>query len=250
MQDNYTEVPINYLAIDSETSGFSSDKNATLQIALIPIIDGKQYEPFVSYVKPHSGAVIDPGALKVNGLTFDQIMNFPEASMVVQNMTKWWSQFNTTFSLLGHNVAFDRKFMYSLFTRNKCHGDFISKITSNDFCTLEESKKAFLKSKSKPVSYKLGDLCKYFNIPLDNAHDALVDIKATYTLYENIRSMTQVPLAFKEDLSYEEKRIRFLDAKYIQFNAGGDIFINSEATKNPEIAKFIGEEIILRYGGV
>lgn len=241
---------MNYLCFDVETSGLSPSKHAILELACIPVVNGVKKEPFVSYIKPHEGATLDPKALEINGLTIKQINEFPDGKEVLKKFIEWIDSHNTVFNLLAHNVDFDRKFLYTFFTRYGCHTEFITRFSNKDICTLEMSKRLFANKRAKPSSNKLGDLCKFFSISLENAHSALPDIEATYEVYQNLKAMESAPIHVQQDkpLSYQEKRIKYLDMSYIQFNANGDIYIDSKMTKDPAAARFIAEEIYRLYG--
>lgn len=240
---------MNFLAFDLETSGFSPDKHAILEIACIPIINGVKKDPFVSYVRPHEGAILDPKALEANGLTVAQIKSFPEASEMLKNFIVWLDSHNTIFNLLAHNLEFDRKFLYKFFTLQGAHSDFVTRFDNKGVCTLDLSRGIFLNKKAKPASNKLSDLCKFFKIELNNAHSALPDIEATYEVYQNLKAMIPAPMLQEQRiLTYQEKRTKYLDRSYIQFNANGDIYIDSKMTKDPNAARFIAEEIYRLYG--
>lgn len=240
---------MNILAIDIESSGYDPKKNALLEIAAIPIINGVKGEPFVSYVRPHKDAVIEPKALEINKLTYDQIWTFPEPTEVIKSFLSWIDSKETMFNLLGHNVQFDRRFLYSFFCRYGGHGDFITRFRPNDICTEDMARVALKHKPNAPKSVSLGNLCKYFDIKLDNAHSALPDIEATYELYQILKAAIPDVRNPSINLSYQEKRQKYLDMKYIQFNSGNDIFITKDAVKDPNVMRFIAEELYHLYGG-
>ncbi len=212
---------------------------------MIPIINGVKGEPFVSKVRPFNGAIYDPRALDVNKLNFNQIQSFPEEKEVLLKLIKWIESHNTVFNLLGQNIGFDRKFLRVLFSRHGCMTDYSAHIDSLEICTLDMAKRLRVKS----LSHKLGDLCKYFNIKLENAHTALADIEATYELYQHLKAMipTEIPVQ-SAPLTYQEKRRKYLDMSYVTFNPEGDIFITKKTCKDPDAVRFIAEEFYRRHG--
>jgi DNA polymerase III epsilon subunit-like protein len=240
---------MNFLAFDTETSGLDPEKHAILEIAIIPIINGHKEEPFVSYIKPHAGAVLDPRAMDINGLTFQQVQSFPDGEEVLDKLIKWLYNHETVFNLLGHNVSFDRKFLYKLFCSYGRHSDFVTLIDSGDICTLEMAKRTFNGKSLKPSSNKLGDLCKFFDIKLLDAHSALPDIEATYKVYQCLKALEVGKLELQNaPMTYMEKRRKYLDYSYITFNPENDIFITKKMTKDPDAIRFIAEEIFRRFG--
>lgn len=221
------------------------DTNGIVEIAMIPIINGVKREPFVSKLRPFNGAIYDPKALEVNKLTFNEINSYPEEKEVLTSLIKWIESHNTIFNLLGQNISFDRKFLKALFSRYGLMTDYLAHIDPLEICTLEMAKKLKVKS----LSYKLVDLCKYFNIKLENAHTALADIEATWQLYEHLKAMIPSEIVMESTpLTYQEKRRKYLDSSYVTFNPELDIFITRKMCKDPAAIRFIAEEIYRRYG--
>lgn len=240
---------MNYLVFDVETTGLDPQKHAMVQLAAIPVINGIKGEPFVSYLKPHEGAVIDPGALKINKLTYEQIMEFPDAKEVMHKFIDWVDSHETLFALMGHNVPFDRKFLYTTLNRNAMNMQYITRFRTVDFCTLEMARTVFKGKRNAPERMNLGALCKFFQIPLENAHDAMADIVACYEVFLRLKAMMPEAVAItKQKLSYQEKRRKYIDSFYIQFNEDGSFYGNSTISKDPDAARFIAEELFHLFG--
>lgn len=241
---------MNYLVFDIESTGLSAEKNAMVQLAALPVINGVEGEPFVSYLRPHPDAVIDPGALKVNRLEYDQLWTFPEPSEVLKNFIDWVDGHETLFALMGHNVPFDRKFLYMTLNRNMMNMEYITRFRTTDFCTLEMARTIFKGKRNAPEKMNLTALCKFFQIPFENAHDALADIKATYAVFLRLQAMMPPKAAIEvvKKMSYQEKRRKYIDSKYIQFNEDGSFYGSPDLSKNPDAARFIAEEIYHLFG--
>lgn len=80
--------------------------------------------------------------------------------------------------LAAHNAPFDRDFLFAWFRRENI-------FLSADWHVIDTVQLALLHntlSGQQPSSLKLGDLCAYYGIPLENAHDALGDVTATVKL--------------------------------------------------------------------
>lgn len=238
---------MNYLALDLETTGLSPDKHAITQIACIPIINGVKKDPFMSCVKPHHGAVIDPYALEIQKKTHKQIMEYPEASIVIENLCSWLKSQDTMFGMLGQNISFDQRFLYSFFCRNMMRNEYLMFFRPKYHCTLALAKEVFKGKRNKPSSNKLGDLCSYFKINLTNAHDALADIEATYELYLNLRAMRPETPEEKLNLTYWQKRERYMHSRFCQLSPDG-AFISNTALSSQEALRFIAEELYNSYG--
>lgn len=239
---------MNYIVFDVETSGLTPEKHALLQLAAIPVINGVEGEPFVSYCKPHKGAILDPQALDINKITVEQIQTFPEPAEVIRNFIDWIDSQEALFALLGHNVQFDRKFLYSWMCRHGFYGDYVTRFRPNDFCTWKLAKEAFKGKRKRPEKFNLQAICNFFEIPYENGHDALADIRMTYKVYQCLKAMKPDVVVPKVKMSYSEKRKKYLDLSYVMFNPEGDIYINGKATKDPEAMRFISEEIYHLFG--
>ena len=127
--------------------------------------------------------------------------------------------------------------------RHGFYSDYHTRFRSDYVCTYEMAKKIG-KKKLKVENFKLGTLCSELDIPLENAHSAADDVLATYWLYEKLKPMMPKEETVKKYFkTYAEKRAYYLDIAFIQLNPEGDIFISSQATRDPEALQFIINEI-------
>ncbi len=232
---------MNWLFVDVETTGLT-DNSAIIEIALIPVIDGEIKPHFHSYVKPHEGASISLEALQVNKIDPKALETFPEPKEVIQKIITFIDSHECMFSLAGHNTAFDKKFLYRFFCRQGEYSAYLTRIRPTHKCTMELARAVFKHARKKPEGFSLGKLCKYFGIPLENAHTAHADIAATVQLYQALTAMMP-EVEEVQSMTYEQKKRKFLDRSYIQINEHGDIYIDGRATKNKEALKFILGEI-------
>jgi len=229
---------MNILVADCETSGLDPKKSAMLQIALIPIIDGVVKDPFVSYVQPHKLADIADGALKVNKINREDLATFPTIEEMTKNMLAFIDQYDCKFTIRAHNAQFDKDFLYHFMSRQGLHGDYIKRFRPELQCTLEKAKRVFAKEKKKPANFKLGTLCEWFGIKLENAHEALSDAMPLIPLWDALDAMEGFKTP-KIKLSKEE----YLQPKYIQINPDGSVFISPEGTKDKDALSAILTEL-------
>lgn len=218
---------MNILVADCETSGLDPKKSAMLQIALIPIIDGVVKDPFVSYVRPHKNAEIADGALKVNNINREDLDTFPTIEEFTKSMLEFVDQFDCKFTLRAHNAQFDKDFLYHFMSRQGLHGDYIKRFRPELQCTLEKAKKVFEKEKKKPANFKLGTLCEWFGIKLENAHEALSDATPLIPLWDALEAME----GFKTP-AIALPRADYIQPKYVQINPDGSVFISPATTKD------------------
>ncbi len=93
--------------------------------------------------------------------------------------------------LVAHNAEFDGPFLRMWFERMGLFFPGAYRV----FCTLQRAMWLFHEDRSltPPTDFKLGTLCDYFGVPLplDQAHDALADVRATVGLYRAINERSR-----------------------------------------------------------
>lgn len=95
--------------VDLETTGTDRDKHGIHQISGAIVIDGKLMEEFDYHVAPGPSALIDPVALRVCNVTFEQINNYPpmqEVFLLVSIMIHTYINIddpNDRFFIVGYN---------------------------------------------------------------------------------------------------------------------------------------------------
>lgn len=235
------------LFIDIESTGLSPDHHAMVELSAIAIINGEFCGQKTIRIKPHDGAKIDPEALKITGFTVEQINNFGEINAGIRDFIAFVDSFDCKFRLAGHNIGFDRRFLFRTLCRNGFYTEYISRFRSDYVCTYEMAKKIG-KKKLKVESLKLGALCEAFDIKLEKAHSAADDIKATYELYEKLKPLLPVEVKAKKTFkTYYEKRLHYLDMSLIQLNPEGGVYIDARATRDPVAMQFILNELYDLY---
>jgi len=175
---------------DLETTGLDPIINGIIQIAGIIEVDGKEVEEFNMKLKPFELDVIEEEALKVSGTTREEIRTFEDPNLVYAKITSIFNKYidkynrDDKFIVCGYNVRFDINFLKEFFVKN---GD------NYLFSYFGQPKDPFpviqyLSAIGKIISTnnKLSTICEYFKIDIKDAHDAMVDIKATKTLIEKI----------------------------------------------------------------
>lgn len=178
---------INFLWLDSETTGLDSVKNDIVQLACIPVINGIRHNTsFNQYCQPINWKDIDPDAMRINGLTVQQLRTFQKPEQMVDNLIKFLRGFNVKFTISGYNVDFDRTFIASLFKKVGREQDFSDLFTSDTRDVFKRVKT--IKSQFPTPNIKLETLAKHFKINI-NAHDALSDISATIELDKIVANM-------------------------------------------------------------
>ncbi len=180
------------LYLDTETTGIT-DNSAVVQIAGAVEIDGEVKEWFNIRCKPHKGADISEQALKVIGLTLDELNQEQDPSDGLKEfeevLTRHIDRYdkNDKLIMVCHNYPFDFRMLYNFYKRlnNKYLGGLID--FKLNVCTLSTIKSLQVAGKLPRLdNNKLETWCEHFGIELENAHDALSDIKATRDLFKEI----------------------------------------------------------------
>lgn len=178
------------LFLDTETTDLGPNA-AIVQIAGIIVVDDEVKEEFNIKLRPHIGAVINEEALKVTGLTKEEINSYENSFIGMMNFERILSKYvdkydkNDKFILIGQNTIFDFEKLIQFYKRNNNPflGSFINFKTYLDTLHIVKILQ-YIGKLPQLENNKLSTWCEYFNIELgDNAHDALADIRATRELF-------------------------------------------------------------------
>lgn len=179
------------LYFDCETTGTNSQKHEITQLSGMIEIEGEIVEEFNYFLKPTNWDTIDPEALKVTGKTLEDLRAYPDAreafNSLRSTLEKHVNKYDRNDKLYpaGHNVGFDVEFLQTFW---KKYGNVYGTGSYQNWRFLDTRILAnFLAAHDliNPVNITLGELCKYYNIPL-KAHDAMEDIRATRELHKSL----------------------------------------------------------------
>lgn len=166
---------VEFLVVDVETTGLSTSDDLILQLgAVVTDARGTIKRRFSTYVKPSNGAFPwegdQPPAHHVHGITNDTLAS----GIPTKRALRRFRRLARKRIVVAHNAKFDYGFITS---ESQRHG--VPLDLGQPVCTLEMSRKLDPKRES---SHRLVSLCERYDIPLDNAHDALSDATATARL--------------------------------------------------------------------
>lgn len=181
-----------YLVFDVETTGTMHWKHCIHQLSVLVVQDGVVKETADFKVKPHNKGIIEEEALKVSGVTLEQIQAYPEQSTVhtqlTQLLAKYVNKFDKKdkFFLLGYNNAsFDNNFLRSFFTQ--CDDKYFgSWFWSSSLDVMVLAAEYLKKERHLMEDFKLKTVAAYLGINVDESrlHDAIYDIELTYEIYK------------------------------------------------------------------
>ncbi|MGL5191582.1 MAG: 3'-5' exonuclease, partial [Cetobacterium sp.] len=148
--------------------------------------------------KPHKGADISESALKTIGFTIEELNQEQEPEEALKELEEIFSKYvdrynkNDKLIMICHNFPFDFRMLYNFYNRlnNRFMGSFID--FKLNVCTLNLVKSLQVMG-VLPIleNNRLETWCKHFNVSLENAHDALEDIRATREVYKNIAKVLE-----------------------------------------------------------
>ena len=199
---------VNYLWLDSETTGLDPVNNDIVQLACIPVMNGiESPNSFNEFCQPVSWDNVDAEALRINNTTLEKLATYQAPALLVNNLVNYLRSFNVKFTIAGYNVGFDRDFLASLFKKVNREQDFLDLFTSDTRDTYKRAKA--LKTRLATTNIKLATLCAHFNIDI-NAHDALSDIAATIKLDKILSEM------MGEVEIYSVKEVQELNVDFVE----------------------------------
>jgi ATP-dependent DNA helicase DinG len=152
-----------FIALDIETTGLNIEEDAIIEIGAVRIRDGVIVAEYGTLINP--GFMIPAETTRITGIYPEDVRSAPTLKAVLPQ----FNEFAGDALLIAHNASFDLGFLRR----------FGSIKNNRSLDTLD------LASILLPhiPRYNLGALTKLMNIPLENAHRALDDARATGLLY-------------------------------------------------------------------
>jgi len=182
------------LWFDTETTGLDAEKNDIIQFAAMVEIDKIIVDEFQIKMQPIDYENISPKALEVHGNTIEDLKSFIPAKdgyrEIYLFLNKHIDRFNKTDKFLsaGQNVRFDIDFLRANFIKN--NNNYFGAYFDYHFLDLQSvTALAVRNGLINPMSYKLVDVAFCVGVSLENAHDAIADIKATREVFLKLEKM-------------------------------------------------------------
>lgn len=187
------------LFFDLETTGTNPGRNGIHQISGEIVIDGITKEQFDFHVQPNPKATIEEEALKVAGVTREQVLAYPPMqevySQFVAMLGKYVDKYDKKdkFFLVGYNnAAFDNQFLRGFFMQN---GDkyFGSWFWANTFDVMVLATAYLATRRPDMVDFKLSTVAKTLGVDVDNEalHNAMYDIHLTKAVFDIVTGNAQ-----------------------------------------------------------
>jgi len=159
-----------YVVFDTETSGLSPQQgHEILQIGAVKYSTrtGKTIDTRSIYIKPSPNCVIEPAALRVNGIDVEKLK---QTGVSKDEAIKSFIEFIGTCPLFAYNAPFDMRFL-----KSTCEMVGVP-LPTNPVCDIL----AMVRKLSLPTeNNKLGTISEHFGFTGGNYHEAIKDCEAT-----------------------------------------------------------------------
>lgn len=178
-----------FMWIDTETTGIDTSDSAAFQVACVLVDNGQLICERCFFLNPLSETIkYHEGAGSVHGYSEEQIKAFPPEKEQVSRIATFFEEARELFEkdgsktekmiIAGYNVSFDIGHLKALFERNDYRlEDYFLSVIADVF--LQVKKAGIQKALPYLPGRKLGTVAKHLGVKLEDAHDALADIRAT-----------------------------------------------------------------------
>ena len=168
------DFPIEYVAIDLETTGTSPRWDRIIAIGAIRYRDGEKVDSFQRLVNP--GFEIDNFIVGLTGITNEMLADAPDEESV---MTELSAFLDADEIVVGHNIAsFDSNFLYDAAERS------LGVPLTNDYV---DTMRLARRLHPEWGHHRLSDLREYYGITDEGAHRSIADVEATASAFEHLR---------------------------------------------------------------
>lgn len=184
--------------IDVETTGTNAFKHGIWQLAFILEIDGKIQEEQAHKMKPFNSKEIELDALKVGGISKEDLATFEDPRNCFQYVLETWGKYIDRFdkqdkmAFVAYNSPFDNRFLRAWFKDN---GDqYFGSWFSGEICVMRKFNDFIITTGSEePENRKLQTAAQYMGLNTDTIdwHDARADVAITRELYYKLNHETR-----------------------------------------------------------
>ncbi|MCF7906640.1 3'-5' exonuclease [Patescibacteria group bacterium] len=195
-----------YIIFDTETVGLPNNWNAPfsdlenwprmVQIAWMIFDENKTLIKKVSKIIKPEGYIIPEEIAKIHRITTERAIK--EGYDLKEVLLEFNKDVENNDYLIAHNIAFDEAIVSSEFLRKEMESnlDSVEKI-----CTMKESRDFFKRRTGKEKWAKLTELyIELFGETFEDAHDALVDVKACAKCYFEMVDKGIIQKKIKKDI--------------------------------------------------
>ncbi|MCU0640982.1 MAG: 3'-5' exonuclease [Candidatus Margulisbacteria bacterium] len=161
-----------FVIVDIETTGLEPADNEITEVAALKLDKGEIIDVFGSLIRVNRK--LPPEIIKLTGIT-DELLR--EEGKNRNQVLRALYDFIGKTPLIAHNVEFDLPFI-----NHHLKKDWGITLQSPPVCTLKLSRK-LLPGLS---SHRLGEIAKYFKVPVSQAHRAAGDVETTHQVWNKL----------------------------------------------------------------
>ncbi len=165
-----TPSQLDYVVVDTETTGGSAPHNRIIDIAAYHVSDGIILGKYQTLINP--GRPIPPWITALTGIDDDMVKHAPRFGDIAAELRNFLNKG----VFVAHNAAFDYRFIQCEFARLEQEWE------RSKLCTVRLARKLYPELPSR----SLGNLCAYLMIDITDRHRAAGDAEATVYVLKHL----------------------------------------------------------------
>jgi predicted DnaQ family exonuclease/DinG family helicase len=179
---------LDFVALDLETTGLDSKTDRIIEIGAVRFANGASGEEYSTFVNP--GMQIPTHITRLTGITNENVAPAPSFGAVAPGLV----EFIGDMPICGHQIDFDINFLNEEFKRIALPKVFVQQIDTALISRIV----------NLPVTrYTLGAVAKALGVPLENAHRALDDARASgHAALALLPKLAQIPVAARAVMAH------------------------------------------------
>lgn len=184
--DEHALIPeAGYVVADTELTGLDEKKDSIVSIGAVRMAGGRIEVGKTFYRLVCPASELCAKSVVIHGITPSEVMEKPAIDAVLREFT----EFCGDDIVVGHFVSIDLEFINREMLRTQ--GAALVNPAIDTFSMYEwlRQRSKFLTSESRQTSFRLYDIVREFGIPVNGAHNALMDAFITAQLFQRLIPM-------------------------------------------------------------
>lgn len=179
------DFPSDYVVIDLEMTGLSTDKDFIIELAGVKVKDNTVLDTFQTLIKPPI-LPLSPYVISLTNITDSMLLNAPYFSEIIP----YYLDFLEDLPLVGHNILIDIAFL----NKELLESNHLA-ITNDYIDTLPISQKLF----PEFIHHRLTNLADYYEIDISGMHRALNDCFITNSCFKKLSDTMKSSFPSEDD---------------------------------------------------
>jgi DNA polymerase III epsilon subunit-like protein len=180
-------------ATDVETTGFTAGYHEICEVAFVVLDSDLNItdDHFYSRIRPQHPKRCDPEAMRVHGISLDELNKWPTEPIVLDMFDAWFDKLvlplNKKLTPLAHNWSMECKF-YDAWMGEELMRKYFSLPRDTLRVAAWMNDRACFQSTALPFpdNCKLGQVCERLGVPYEGTHNALDDSIACAKAYKQL----------------------------------------------------------------